>query len=305
MKLIIFGGTGLIGQEFIRMISNSNDQIYVVSRNKEKIYKIFEEKVTAVQWNDNNLQSMKSIFSGDYAVINLAGENIGGKLWTAKQKSNIIQSRVNITRAISELISIAIDKPKVIIQGSATGFYGSDPKNQFDEESSKGKGFLADLTDKWEISLNIEQPKTTRIIFIRTGVVLSSEGGILPKLVIPFRFWLGGHIGNGLQWIPWIHIKDEVKAIKYLLDHQNSEGIYNLTSPQSVQMKTFCKVLGKIIHRPSWLHIPGFIVRFFLGEMADELVLSSQKVSPKRLEDEGFKFQYGQLQNAMSSVLNR
>jgi len=303
MKIIIFGGTGFIGRALIKSLQQQNWEIYVVTRNVNKATQLIGNKVNILEWDAQNTHLVANIFTGLYAIINLAGENIGNKLWTKKQKLKILESRVSVARAISEMINHSLVKPKIVIQSSATGYYGSDMDLIFDESSLKGKGFLADLTEQWEGALELDNKQKIRTVFIRTGLVLGRNEGLLAKLKIPFKFFFGGHFGNGKQWMSWIHIHDEVEAIKFLLLNEKSQGIYNLTAPEPVKMQEFCILTGTMLSRPSWLHIPSFILKFLPGNMAEEVLLSSQKIKPSRLLSEGFVFRYTHLEQALKDLL--
>lgn len=190
------------------------------------------------------------------------------------------------------------------MQGSATGYYGSQGEQKIDESFPKGLGFLADVTKAWENSLHIEDKTKTRIVYLRTGLVLGEKGGLLSRLKLPFQLFTGGHLGNGQQWMPWIHIEDEIAAIKFLLENINTFGKFNLCSPDPVRMKIFCKSLGKALHRPSWLNVPAWLLKILLGSFAEELILTSQNIYPKKLADAGYKFKYKTIQDALNSILS-
>lgn len=303
MKLIIFGGTGFIGRALATSALFHDDEIFIVSRAPEKINKNEFQGIKFVKYEKNPGSDMARLFSGEYAVVNLAGESIAGGLWTKSQKQKIIRSRVSTTEKISDMVNKSKDKPLVFLQGSATGYYGSQGNIDINELSPKGSGFLADVTDSWEKSLQIEDNTSSRIVFLRTGLVLGEKSGLLSKLKLPFQFFAGGHLGNGKQWMPWIHIEDEIGAIHFLLKNSMAKGIFNLCSPEPVTMKMFCKSLGKTLHRPSWLHVPGWLLKLLLGAFAEELLLTSQKIYPTNLSEAGYKFKYTNIQIALNSIL--
>lgn len=303
MKIIIFGGTGSIGRKVVESLSLDNYNIIVISRNPGKVSQIFKGNVGVVEWDLKNEDTFREVFTGDYAILNLAGENIGARIWTKKQKDKILQSRISITRKISEIVNRSEAKPAVFIQASASGYYGSSMDSEFDESSPLGNGFLASVCNQWENGLKLSDKKSTRIVFIRTGLVLDKNDGLIAKLKVAFNLFVGGHFGNGKQWMSWIHIQDEVNAIKFLLENNQTEGIYNLTAPKPERMRKFCKIFGAIQFRLSWFHIPAFLLRLLPGNMGEELMLSSQKVKPVRLLDAGFNFKFSNLEDALRDIL--
>lgn len=303
MKLIIFGGTGFIGRALTSSKILHDYEIYLVSRSPEKIAKSAFKGIHFIQYSTSPDSELAGLFSDEYALINLAGESIAGGLWTKNRKQKILQSRISISTEISDMVNRSKDKPIVILQGSATGFYGSRGDTIINESTPKGLGFLADVTYAWENALQIDDRDKTRIVYLRTGLVLGKQGGLLSKLKVPFLFFAGGHLGNGKQWMPWIHMDDEIGAIHFLLRQNNAKGIFNLCSPEPVTMKMLCKSLGKTLHRVSWLHVPGWLLKVLLGIFAEELLLSSQKVYPENLSLAGYKFKYMNIQEALNSIL--
>ncbi len=222
MKILIFGGTGFIGKHLIPLLIKEGYEIILFTRNQDSVPQSFRGKVIIVEWNLSNYKAITDHLIGDYAIINLAGESIGAKYWTKKQKDKIRSSRVNISMAIADAIRNSSVKPSVILQGSAIGYYGSQSDTILNEESVKGNGFLADVVDDWESSLTSLAEINTRIVFLRTAIVIGIDGGILPKLLLPFKYYLGGHMGNGEQWFSWIHITDLVDAMLFLLKSNNT-----------------------------------------------------------------------------------
>lgn len=303
MKIIIFGGTGSIGRALVKSLLQNSFEIFIVSRNQAKATSIFQNSVNIIQWDKKNDNSLLEVFTGDYAIINLAGENIGAKIWTRKQKAKILNSRISITNKISEIVNKSEAKPAVFIQASATGYYGSSLVDEYDESSPQGQGFLADVCAQWEKGLKLADKKSTRTIFIRTGLVLESNEGLIAKMKTSFKYFMGGYFGNGKQWMPWIHMQDEVDAITFLLLNKQAKGIYNLTAPKPERMRKFCNIFGAIQFRLSWFHIPTFVVNLLPGGMGKELLLSSQKVKPTRLLEAGFEFNFEKLEDALREIL--
>lgn len=302
MRLIITGVTGLIGKNLATTLSHDYD-IIGLTRNPGKAQAHFSDDIKLIRWDGKTPDNWQNYLQGDYALINLAGEPIAGGRWTQKQKEKIINSRIEAAQALTKAIESADIPPKVVIQASATGFYGQHPEQEFTEESSPGSGFLSEATQKWEEAANQIKEKNIRMPVVRTGVVLSMESGALPQLLMPFRFYAGGYIGSGKQWVSWIHIRDEIKAIKFLLENENADGIYNLTAPQPVTMKTLARTAGKTLGKPSWTKAPAFILETFMGDMAKEMLTHGSKVMPQRLLNEGFHFDYPELNQALSNLL--
>jgi uncharacterized protein (TIGR01777 family) len=248
---------------------------------------------------------MADHFTGNYGIVNLAGENIGVKCWTGKQKNRILFSRVQVTEAISEMIEIAAQKPKVIIQASAVGYYGSCGDAYLDEDSGKGHGFLAEVVNSWEQSLNPEATRESRIVFIRTAPVFGSGGGSLPYMIMPFKLFFGGKLGNGNQWFPWIHIWDLVNAILHLFNRQDLSGPFNLSAPAPVRNREFAESVSLVLNRPNWFHIPAIVLKAALSERAEELLLTSQRVVPIRLIESGYEFRFDRIEAALRDLLSK
>ncbi|MBE0637503.1 MAG: TIGR01777 family protein [Bacteroidales bacterium] len=303
MKIILIGATGFIGQQLVKNLSSKKHHLTIVSRNKAKAEKIFLNHSDFAGWDGRDPKALTDIINCSDAVINLAGESIAGGRWTDKRKQQILSSRIQSTKAVVNAINEADKKPKVLIQASAVGYYGADNIRTFDENSSAGKGFLADVTVQWEQAAK-ELDKSVRVVFLRTGVVLDYNGGALPKMAMPFKLGIGGHIGLGKQWFSWIHIDDEVRAIEFLLENENAFGPFNLTAPEPVTMKEFSKTLGKALKRPSWLHVPSFAIKLLMGKMGEEMLLSGQRVVPKKLMELGFTFRYTIVFDALKSIFS-
>jgi len=305
MKVLVIGGTGFIGAHLVERLLEREHEVTIFTRNEKKARTRFGNRVHAIQWKTDEFVLLQEYAHKVHAVINLAGENIAGKKWTAYQKRKILSSRVNIGKSLSHAIQKSQDKPYLLLQASAIGFYGFSESEEFTEDAPAGEGFLPMVTKHWEDTIRKVKGDKTRKVFLRTGIILGEKGGMLPKMMLPFRWWIGGHIGSGKQWLSWIHIDDEVNAIIYLLEKKDSEGAYNLTAPNPVRMKTFAKTLGETMGKPSWFPVPGFILKAIYGDMAKETMLKGQKVLPKRLLDEGFQFKFTKLDNALEDLLNK
>ena len=301
MKILIFGATGFIGRNLIRVLSSENYELKLVSRNIKKAEQIFLNKAKIQAWNYTDENKLSELISNNDVVINLAGESISGKLWTKKQKQRILNSRVDLAEKISRALNKAKNKPKQIIQSSAIGYYGNDTVAVCDESSNKGDGFLSDVCERWESALQI-QDHSVRKVIIRTGVVLGGDSGMMPKLLFPIKYFMGSVFGKGDNMVSWIHVNDLVNAIEYLI-RNGSSGVYNLTAPNPISSKDMNRAIAKRLKRPLWFRIPKFILKIIFGEMADELLLANQNVLPKRLLKTSFRFRFSKIEDAIQDII--
>jgi uncharacterized protein (TIGR01777 family) len=301
MRVVITGATGFIGRALCREL-HKDYEVIALSRDASRAAGSVGDWAKVVEWDGRTTGSWLKQANGAFAIINLAGENVASGRWNESKKAGILHSRLDSARAVLEAIKQVDKKPTVVIQASAVGYYGPRRDEQLDETSAPGEGFLARVCERVEESVKKMESPGVRCVVIRTGVVLGRDGGALVKLAKPFRFYLGGHLGSGRQWFSWIGLEDEVAAIKFLMESASLVGVYNLTAPQPVTAKEFCVTLGKVLRRPSWLRVPGFAVRLALGEMADEMLLSGQRVLPKRLLATGFEFKYPNVEEALRAI---
>lgn len=300
MRAIIAGGTGFIGRELVRELREHDWEILILSRNPGKVAAVFENGgVIGMPWDNGD---WPDVLGPDTAIVNLAGENIAGGRWTRKRKRRILQSRVKAGERILQAVEQAGVAPGVLIQGSAVGYYGPRGTTPVDEYAESGSGFLADVCRQWEASTSVLETIGTRRCIIRTGMVLG-HGGALPRMLPPFKYYLGGPPGNGLQGVSWIHLKDEVRAIRFLMENPEASGPYNLCAPNPVNFAKFAHVLGTILGRPYKTPVPPFALRLLFGQMADEVLLSGQLALPERLAQAGFKFAFPDLSDALRDVL--
>ena len=304
MRLLLLGCTGFVGKELVPALLKEGHELCIISRkniNNLKIniplgkFKFLKIDLSKKQnWSNENLLSNLKDSEG---IINLIGEPIADKKWTEIQKEEIKKSRINTTKFLMETLKKSKINPKVIVNGSAIGFYGTSLTQEFNENSQCGKDFLANLCNKWEEVAN-GKPFFSRLVIFRIGIVLEAEGGALGKMLPVFKIGLGGPIGDGNQWMSWIHRSDLCGLIiKALVDKQFS-GVYNAVAPEPVLMKYFSKTLGRCLKRPDLLPVPGSILKLLLGDGA-KLVLEGQKVISIKLQEKIYKFKYPLLEKAI------
>ena len=303
MRVVVAGGSGLIGRKLIEELLRAQHEVIVLSRSPENVRKRFPT-VHVEFWNAKTSDGLTSVLEETDAVINLTGESIGEKRWTQIQKERILSSRIESTQAIVDTIKQTKRKPTVLLNASAVGYYGNVPEGELTEANPRGTGFLADVCALWEAEALKVQEFGTRVVMLRTGVVLDKNGGVLRKLLPPFQLFVGGPLGSGKQWFPWIHLQDEVNAILFALENEHIAGPLNLAAPEPARMLEFCKKVGKILHRPSWINVPAFVLKLAMGEMAESLLLDGQRVIPQKLIDAGFKFQFSKLEDALRNLLS-
>lgn len=305
MKILIIGATGFIGRELVKELVNTGHQVIAVSRNTLKAKLILGSKCAVLEWDGISTTSLVHHLQGCDAIINLAGENIAAGRWTEKRKLQLAKSRIIVGEVLSEAVRQLANPPEVILQGSATGFYGPDAENAAGEDQPSGAGFLAELTREWEASVGPAAGYARRMVWLRTGLVLGYDGGLLEKMLQPFNFYSGAVIGPGTQWMSWIHIRDEIRAIRFLLENSSCSGPFNLTAPNPSRMKDFIFAIGKEINRPVWLKVPAPLIKAMMGEMAAETVLASQNIIPGKLLAHAFAFEFPELQAALGNLLRK
>ncbi|MDW5499075.1 TIGR01777 family oxidoreductase [Pseudomonas lundensis] len=298
MRILITGATGLIGSSLTQRLLGLSHQITVLSRNVPRARQRFGEQVS--YWS--TLQDQASLDGFD-AVINLAGEPIADKRWSKTQKERLCHSRWDLTEQLAKLINAGSAPPSVLISGSATGYYGDQGQAVVTEDEAPHNEFTHQLCQRWESLALQAQSDATRVCLLRTGVVLAPKGGALAKMLPPFRLGLGGPIGSGRQYLPWIHLEDMVDGILYLLDHQTLQGPFNMVAPYPVHNEQFAAQLANVLDRPAFLRVPAFAMRLLMGEAA-VLVLGGQRAVPRRLEEAGFRFRFLELEQALDDVIN-
>lgn len=302
-RILITGATGFIGEPLCRELVGNGYQVVAIGRNPERADKLFQGKVTAIGWDDFGSDIPSELVEDAAAIVNLAGDNIAAGRWTEKKKALILQSRLKVGKAVTKATRNAKKKPRVLIQASGIGYYGDRGDEELDEKSSNGKGFLADVAEKWEGSVRGVETMGVRTATVRLGVVLGKNGGVVSRLVTPFRFFAGGHPGSGKQWMSWIHLKDVIGAIRMLIENENCNGTFNLTAPEPIVAKKFYDTFGKTMHRPCVFPMPAFMLRLMLGEIADELLLTSSRVVPKKLLEAVYKYSFPNLYEALDDII--
>jgi len=301
MKIAVTGATGFIGRALCSELCKEHNVI-ALTRRPEKEADVFERKVDVIKWNAERMDGWEKSLEGTDAIVNLAGSNLASGRWSEKFKGDILSSRVNSARTLLEAVKKTKAKPRTFIIASATGFYGSRGDEELDEESAGGEGFLAEVCRKNESITEEFEELGIRTIVIRTGVVLDFSGGALPKMAMPFRFYLGGHWGGGRQWVSWISLADEISAIRFLIENDELEGVFNLTSPEPVRNRDFFEILAGRLKKPCLFAMPGFLLKLMFGQMADEVFLASQRVYPERLLAGGFKFKDSGLKETLETM---
>lgn len=300
MKVLITGGSGLIGRALTASFTADGHEVIILSRDPERSKRTLPG-VQLVKWDGKTSEGWGHLVEDTDVIVNLAGENLSAGLWTDARKQRILNSRLNAGRAVVQAIDNASHKPSVLIQASGVGYYGVHNPDLLDESAPRGSDFLADVSRDWEtVTKPVEETGVRRVI-IRSGVVLSKQGGALGLMLLPFRFYVGGPLGSGTQWLSWIHIEDEVRAIRFLIDNESATGAFNL-SAQPVTNAEFSKAAGKTMGKSSFFRVPRFLLRLVLGEMST-MVLDGQRVSAKKLIDLGFEFKYGQIEEALNNLV--
>ncbi|HEV7644126.1 MAG TPA: TIGR01777 family oxidoreductase [Pyrinomonadaceae bacterium] len=297
MKILISGATGLIAKHLIPALEAKGHEIFSLIRKEPR-------NDHEIRWDaeEGFTEGEQAKLEGMDAVLHLAGEPIG-QTWTKEKKRLIKESRTVGTRVLVSALDKTKNPPKHFISASAIGYYGNRGDEILTEESTPGEGFLPEICVPWEAEARKAADFGARVIFLRTGIVLSKDGGALAQMLTPFSFGVGGVVGGGTQWMSWIALEDMIGAILFALENENVRGAINVTAPNPVTNQTFTKTLGEVLNRPTFIPIPEFGVKFMFGEMGETLLLGGSRVIPKKLQDLGFTFKYPELKEALKKAL--
>jgi hypothetical protein len=295
MKIVVAGGTGFLGSALVHACRVNGDDVTVLTRRPRAAADVqWYPEVSGGAWT--------AVLDTADAVVNLAGEGIADRRWDAARKAAILDSRVTATRALAEAIRACARPPSVFISASAVGFYGTRGDELLTEDSTPGSDFLANVCRAWEREAS-RAASVTRVVLVRTGVVLARDGGALPRMALPFRFFAGGRLGSGQQYVSWIHREDWVQIARWALGNAEVSGPVNLTAPAPVTNAEFTDALARALHRPALFPVPALALRTLLGtEMADALLLDGQRVLPEKAQRLGFQFRYSTVQRALAAI---
>jgi uncharacterized protein (TIGR01777 family) len=294
-KVLITGGSGLVGSRLTQMLQAQQYEVVHLGREART------SPVKTYAWDISESKLDPAVFEGIDHVVHLAGAGVADKSWSLSRKQEILASRVEGTKLLLKAMEWPAKKPRTLISASAIGYYGDAGKTLCMEDSPLGQGFLAEVCDAWEKAA-VRASDYTRLCTVRIGIVLSTNGGALPKMMLPFKFYAGGVLGSGKQMMSWIHIDDLCRMIIHLIENEACQGTYNAVAPLPVEQYTFMKALGRAMHRPLWMWVPTFALRLTLGEMADT-VLHSQFVSNDKIQETGFRFNYETVYKALGHLV--
>ncbi len=297
MKILISGASGLVGTALTKALRAEGGTVAHLVRPGGAA------PDGAIRWDPASGAVDASAMEGADAVVNLNGASIAGGRWTPARKAILRSSRVDATRTLVDALGRLRQKPRVLVSASAVGYYGDRGDEILTESSRIGTGFLAALVRDWEAEAVRAEPSGIRTVLLRFGVVLSAEGGALPRMLTPFKLGVGGRLGSGKQWMPWIALEDVIGAIRFVIANAQLSGAVNLVAPNAVENAEFTRTLARALHRPAILPAPAFALRLALGEMADELLLASQRARPEKLLAAGYAFRFDSLDAALHAIL--
>ncbi len=294
-NILITGGTGLLGNHLKKLFAEKNYHVNILSRNPGNTENVF-------LWNVEDKFIDTEVFKEAETIIHLAGTSIAEKRWTAKRKKEIIESRTTSTELLYEKLKTTPHRVKTFISASAIGIYGDMNDKWANEDQLPGTDFSANVCKQWEASVNRISELGIRVVILRIGIVLAKDGGALPQLALPVKLFVGSALGSGKQYVSWIHIDDLCNVFLKAMNDEKINGVYNAVAPDPVSNKAFTKALAKILHRPMWpVRVPSFILRMLLGEKA-AIILTSQRVSSKKIISAGFNFQFKNLEDALENI---
>ncbi len=299
MRILIAGGTGLLGRALTQQLLAEQNEVWWLSRTPQRVVPV--AGLHAAGWDGKTADGWGDLVNQMDVLINLAGEGIGASRWTDARKARILSSRTQAGAAFVSAVAQATHKPWLMVQASGVGAYGPSGDRKLDESAPYGKDFLSGVSMAWEASTQPVEPLGVRRVILRTGLVMTPTGGWMSPLLLPFRFFVGGQLGSGQQWWPWIHVKDYVGAVCHLIQQKDAAGVYNITIPEPTRMEDFGKVLASVINRPYWFPTPAFALKLLLGEMST-LILDGQRAVPARLLESGYTYYYPNLLPALENL---
>jgi uncharacterized protein len=300
MRILITSGTGMIGRVLTAELSAGGHELWILSRNPQQSTPV--SGTTMIQWDSQSTLGWGQLVNEVDAIVNLTGENIGAGRWTPARKREIVSSRVKAGQAVTDAIRQASKRPRMLLQASAIGDYGKTGERVLTESDTPGDDFLGQACVAWEGATKAVEDMGVRQVVTRTGLVVARKGGFMDPVLLQYRLFGGGPLGSGRQWWSWILLGDVVRAMRFLIEHDDASGAYNLTSPNPVRMSDFGRAVGNVLRRPHLIPIPAFALKLVLGEMS-QLVLEGQRVIPYRLQSAGFEFQYEEIQPALEHTL--
>lgn len=308
MRIVIAGGTGLIGKSLVHSLVSDGHEVTILSRNPEKSRLQLPDNVKFAQWDGKTIGAWAELIDGANVLVNFAGENLAGEgffpdRWTKEKKRRIRESRTDSGRVLVEALKQVEQKPAILLQSGAIGYYGPRKDEIVTENGTPGSDFLAGVAVEWEDTTLGAESLGVRRIIVRTGLILTTEGGPLTRLLPFYKLYGGNYFGNGKQWWAWIHWQDEIRALKFLMEHESAAGPFNLTAPNPVTNREFGRALGRVMNRPSYVPVPAFALRLMLGEVAT-IVVDGQRVVPEKLESLGFTFRFPEVEEALRDILS-
>ncbi len=304
MHIVVSGGTGFIGRPLCESLLRAGHRITILTRRKLEASRLFGPTVTTVGWNGRDQGNWERNLDGADVVINLTGAPIAEARWTEGRKRLLTESRIRSTRVLVQACSRLAVRPHVFINASGIGYYGPQGDQLVDESGGPGTGFLADLCVQWEAAAGDSASHGMRVVCMRTGMVLEGDGGALPRMALPFRFCLGGPVMPGTQWVSWIHRDDVVGLVEWAFTNATVSGPVNAVAPNPVRMADFCRTLGRVLYRPSWVPIPQIVLKVALGELSS-VMTTGQRVAPLIATQAGYQFHYPFLEGALHAIFSR
>jgi uncharacterized protein (TIGR01777 family) len=306
MRIVITGGTGLIGRALSAILLSDGYEVIVLSRSPERASHL-PDGARVVGWDARTAEGWGHLVDGAEGIVNLSGQSLAGEgffptRWTDERRRVIRESRLNSSRAVVQAVAQAVQKPRVVVQSSTVGYYGFRGDEVLTEKSEPGDDWAARFTaEGWEPSTMPVEEMGVRRVVVRSALVLSVDDGVLPRLLLPFRLYVGGPMGSGNQWYSWIHARDHARALRFLIEAEGLHGAFNLTSPNPATNSELAKIIGRVMRRPSLIRVPGFAMRLAFGEVSD-IVLKGQRVVPQRLLDLGFEFRFPTAEAALKDL---